>query len=301
MRRIVQVLLLSLLSFAGAAEADLRVFACEPEWAALVRELGHERVRVTTATTAHQDPHHIQARPSLIARLRRADLLLCTGAGLEIGWLPVLQRRAANPRVQAGRPGYFMAADFVTLLDVPDKVDRAMGDVHPQGNPHIHTDPHNLLPVARALGERLARLDPDHAADYRRWTQDFLQRWQQALDGWDRRAHRLRGLRMVTHHKGWTYLGHWLGWTVVARLEPKPGVPPSSAHLAEVLQALERQPADGIVRAAYQPSRAAQWLHQRSGLPVVVLPYTVGGDAEARDLFSLYDDTLTRQERLRHD
>ncbi|RMG53916.1 MAG: zinc ABC transporter substrate-binding protein [Gammaproteobacteria bacterium] len=295
------LLLACILLASPLAVADLRVFACEPEWAALVRELGRDRVQVTAATGALQDPHHIQARPSLIARLRKADLLVCTGADLEIGWLPVLLRRAANPRVQPGQAGHFMATDYVTLLDVPESVDRALGDVHPQGNPHIQTDPHNMLPVARALGARLAELDAGHAADYRQWTEDFLHRWQQALAGWDQRARTLKGLRVVTQHKGWVYLGHWIDWQVVARLEPRPGVPPSAAHLAQVLQTVREHPVDGIVRAAYQPARPAEWLHQRTGLPVVVLPFTVGGSKEARDLFSLYDDTLSRLETLRHD
>lgn len=295
--------LLSLLLLLAAlpAHADLRIFACEPEWAALARELGQDRVHLTVATNAHQDPHHIQARPSLIARLRRADLLVCTGADLEIGWLPVLLRRAANPRVQPGRPGHFLAADHVTLLDVPASVDRALGDIHPAGDPHIHTDPRNFVPIARALGARLAELDPAHAGDYQARTDDFLQRWQKALAGWQRRAQALEGLKVVTHHKGWTYLGHWLQWQVVARLEPKPGVPPSTAHLADVLETLKRNPAQGIVRAAYQPARPAAWLHERTGLPVVVLPYTVGGDDRASDLFGLFDDTLARLEALRHD
>ncbi len=295
------LLLLATLLLTLNAHADLRVFACEPEWAALARELGHDHLHLTTATTAQQDPHHIQARPSLIARLRRADLLICTGADLEIGWLPVLLRRAANPHVQPGKPGYFEATRFVTLLDVPASVDRALGDLHPAGNPHIQTDPRNFLPVARALGERLAQLDPARAEDYRKGTADFLRRWRAALARWNPRARKLRGLKVVTHHKGWTYLGHWLGWQVVARLEPKPGVPPSTAHLAEVLETLKRQPAAGIIRAAYQPARPSRWLHERTGLPAVVLPFTVGGTPQARDLFGLFDDTLSRLETLSHE
>lgn len=286
------ILLLFLAACSIPAQAGLRVFACEPEWAALARELGGTQVKVTAATTARQDPHHIQARPSLIARMRRADLVVCTGAELETGWLPVLLRRAANPAVQPGTPGYFEAARFVTLLDKPVRLDRAAGDLHAAGDPHIQTDPRNIRQVAVALGARLARLDKAQASTYRTRTRDFLDRWDRALQGWNRQAAVLKNLPVVTQHKSWTYLIHWTGMKEVARLEAKPGVPPSSAHLSRVLALMQQQPARAILRAAYQPPRAADWLHERTGIPVVVLPYTVGGNDQARDLFGLFDSTL---------
>lgn len=288
--------ILFLMLFAAPVAAAVNVFACEPEWGALVREIGGERVKVYVATTAQQDPHHIQARPSLIGKLRRADLLVCTGAQLEIGWLPVLLRRAANPRVQPGQPGHFEAAQYVTLLDVPASVDRAHGDVHPDGDPHIHTDPRNIEKVAQALGERLAALDPANAAAWRRDTAAFLERWRTALQSWQQRAEALRGLPVVTQHKSWTYLIHWLGLKEIIRLEPRPGVPPSASHLQQVLATVRQTPVKAILRAAYQPPRAADWLHDKTGIPVLALPYTVGGNARATDLFGLFDDTLTQLE-----
>ena len=281
-----------LFAMVASAHARLNVFACEPEWAALARELGGDEVKVTSATTALQDPHHVQARPSLIARLRRADLLVCTGAGLETGWLPVLLRRAGNPRVQPGRPGYLEAASAVPLLERPARLDRAQGDVHPQGNPHIQTDPHAILAVARRLGDRLAQVDPGHAEHYRARLADFEQRWQQALGHWDEQGRALRGMPVVVQHDGWVYLEHWLGLKRVATLEPKPGVPPSSADLAAVLQKLRQSPARAVIRAAYQDDRPSEWLSRRAGIPELVLPFTVGGDARSGDLFTLYDRTL---------
>lgn len=281
-----------LLGLTTAAQAATRIFACEPEWGALAREIGGKAVKVTVATTALQDPHHVQARPSLIARLRRADLLICSGADLEIGWLPVLLRRAANPRVQPGQPGYVEAASAVPLLERPARLDRAQGDVHPQGNPHIQTDPHNILPVARLLAQRLAEVDAGHAADYQKHLADFEQRWQQALARWDRKGEPLRGMPIVVQHNGWVYLEHWLGLKRVATLEPKPGVPPSSADLAAVLQKIRQTPVKAVIRAAYQDDRPAHWLAQRAGIPELVLPFTVGGDDRSGDLFKLYDRTL---------
>lgn len=274
------------------ARAELRVFACEPEWAALVSELGGDRVDVYSATNAHQNAHYIQARPSLIAKARNADLLVCTGAELEIGWLPLVQRRAGNPAIQPGQPGYFEAADAVEMIGIPQRLDRAEGDVHPRGNPHIHLDPHNISRVAHALGERLAQLDPDSADQYRRATEDFLARWQQAIADWETRAAPLNGMQIVVFHAGWGYLNRWLGLKQVAVLEPKPGIAPNSRHLAAVLQKLENHDPDAIVRAHYQDARASEWLHERTGIPLLELPYTVGASDQAGDLFGLFDSTI---------
>ncbi len=159
----------------------LDIFACEPEWGALATALGGSDVSVFVATTGLQDPHQIQAKPSLIARARNADLVVCTGAELEIGWLPVLLQQSGNAKVQQGQPGNFAAADFVRKLDVPTQLDRAQGDVHAAGNPHIQTDPRNIALVAVALGARLQQVDPAHAAQYAKAQADFSQRWQQAI------------------------------------------------------------------------------------------------------------------------
>lgn len=276
------------------SHAALRIFSCEPEWAALVTELAGEQASVFTATTAHQDVHYIQARPSLIAQVRRADLVLCTGAELEIGWLPVLLRRAGNPKVQPGGDGYFEAADYVEMLEIPQQLDRSEGDVHPKGNPHIHLDPRNMLPIARAVAERLVRLDPEHADQYRARSEDFTQRWEAALAQWQQRADPLKDMPIVVHHNSWVYLNHWLGLHQVATLEPKPGVPPTSRHLAQVLERLKQTPAKAVLRSHFQDTRASNWLHDQTGIAIVELPYTVGGDEQAGDLFGLFDSTLKR-------
>jgi len=279
---------------AAPAHAALRVFACEPEWAALVQELGGPLVDVTTATTAQQDPHQVQARPSLIARLRNADMLVCTGAELETGWLPVLLQQSGNAKVQAGQPANFAAADFVRKLDVPTQVDRSQGDVHAAGNPHIQTDPRNIAAVAPALTRRLAQVDPAHAADYTQRGAAFQQKWQQAMARWTAQAAPLRGVAVVSYHKGYVYLYDWLGVKEVAVLEPKPGIEPSAAHLQAVLETLKTTPARMVVYSAYQDSRASEWLAGHAGIPQVKLPFTVGGTEGAKDLFGLYDDTLAR-------
>ncbi len=285
-----------LLAMASAqpVTAALKIFACEPDWAALAKELGGNDVETYSATTAQQDVHKIQARPSLIAKYRQADLVICTGSELEIGWLPALADKGNNPAVLPGTPGYFEASQYVQRLEIPVRFDRSQGDVHPSGNPHVQTNPRNILPIAQALAERLAALDAAHAADYRQRHEQFAQRWSVALEKWEARAKPLKGIAVVSHHKTWVYLYDWLGIREVVTLEPKPAIPPSAAHLAEVLASVKRSPVRMVVYSAYENSQAAEWLAQRTNIPVVQLPLSVGGAKGAEDLFGLYDVTIDR-------
>jgi zinc/manganese transport system substrate-binding protein len=284
-----------LLILAGTpANAALNVFACEPEWGALAQELGGDLVDVSVATSAMQDPHQIQAKPSLIARARNADLVVCTGAELEIGWLPVLLQQSGNARVRPGQPGNFAAADYVQKLEVPTRLDRADGDVHAAGNPHIQTDPRNIAKVAAALGARLQQIDAAHASQYARRQADFAQRWQQAIARWTAQAAPLKGAPVVSQHKGYVYLYEWLGLKEVAVLEPKPGIEPTASHLQQVLATLKATPARMVIYSAYQDPRAAEWLEKNAKVPAVKLPFTVGGTERAKDLFGLFDDTVAR-------
>jgi zinc/manganese transport system substrate-binding protein len=285
-------MLLALLAL--PAQAALRILACEPEWGALALELGGNLVDVSVATSALQDPHQIQAKPSLIARARNADLVVCTGAELEIGWLPVLLQQSGNARVQPGQPGYFMAADFVRKLEVPAQLDRAQGDVHAAGNPHIQTDPRNIAAVATALGQRLQQLDAAHAGQYAAAQADFSQRWQQAIARWTAQAAPLRGTSVVSQHKAFAYLYDWLGLKEVAVLEPKPGIEPSVSHLQSVLATLKGSAPRCTLYAAYQDPRPAEWLSANAGVPAVRIAFTVGGNQAAKDLFGLFDDTIER-------
>jgi zinc/manganese transport system substrate-binding protein len=279
---------------AGPAFAALNVLATVPEWAALAEELGGDKVKVYAATNALQDPHHVEAKPSLIARARNADLVVATGAELEIGWLPLVTQQAGNPKIQPGKPGYFEATAYVPLLEKPARLDRAEGDVHPGGNPHIQTDPRNIARVAEPLAARFAQLDPDNAAFYQARHKAFAERWAAAVAKWEKQAAPLRGTPILVQHKAFTYLEAWLGLVQVAALEPKPGVEPTTAHLTAVLATLQQRPVKMVIRAAYQSDRASQWVAERAKINAVMLPFTVGGSDGARDLFGLYDDTIAR-------
>ncbi len=283
-----------LVLLATPAHAALRIFACEPEWGALAQELGGSLVDVSVATNARQDPHQIQAKPSLIARARNADLVVCTGAELEIGWLPVLLQQSGNAKIQLGQPGNFAAADYVRKLEIPTQLDRSQGDVHAAGNPHIQTDPRNIAQVAIALATRLQQVDAANAGQYAKAQADFSQRWQQAMARWSTRASPLRGVPVVSQHKAFVYLYDWLGLKEVAVLEPKPGVEPTASHLQAVLSTLKSTPARMVLYSAYQDPRPSEWLSKNAGIPVVKIPFTVGGTDGAKDLFSLFDDTVTR-------
>ena len=276
------------------AAAALNVFVCEPEWGALAKELGGDKVSVYSATTALQDPHRIEARPSLIARIRSADLVVCTGSDLEVGWLPLLFTQSGNAKIQPGSPGFLEASQFVARLEIPKVVDRSLGDIHPGGNPHIHLDPRNIAKVAEVLAERLAQIDPPNAGAYKAGSAAFLQRWKEAIGRWERDGARLKDVPVVVYHKDMSYFISWMGMREAGSLEPKPGLPPTPSHLADLVERMKRDPAKVVVYSAYNSPKAAEFLAERTGIPAVMLPFTIGGTDQAKDLFGLFDDTINR-------
>ncbi|HLW75195.1 MAG TPA: zinc ABC transporter substrate-binding protein [Gammaproteobacteria bacterium] len=287
--RLFKILFLVLvLPLSAPAFADLNVFSCEPHWSALVTEIGGSHVTITTATGAYNDPHFIQARPSLISAMRRADLVVCNGADLEVGWLPVLMQQGARDTVQPGQPGYLDASQYIQLLQVPSRVDRAQGDIHPYGNPHIQTDPHVITAVAPELAQRMEQLDPSNAAEYQKRYADFKARWDAAMKKWEQEAAPLKGMKLIAYHDGWVYMATWLGIDAVGFLEPKPGIPPSPSHLADLLTQIKGEGVAGIIYTPYEDEEAPDWLSDRGGIPKALIPDTVGADGD-KDLFQFYD------------
>ncbi len=286
-------LLLGLLLLSPQAFAQLRVFTCEPEWKSLVEALGGDKVKAFSATTAFQDPHHIEARPSLIAKTRRADLVVCTGAELEIGWLPLLLRQSSNAKVQEGQSGYFLAATQVERIEVPTKTDRSQGDVHASGNPHVFWDPYRLLTIAKALSQRLQTIDDSNSAYYQQQLARFTSTWQSQTKQWESQAASLKGKKAIVYHKNWSYLLQWLKIETMADLEPVPGLPPTSSHLAQLLTKVRNDKPDFILIANYQDDKGAKWLSKKTGIPILRLPFTVGANKQAKDLSLLYSQVLT--------
>lgn len=291
------VFMLALLMASMTSQAQIQVFACEPEWASLVRTLGGEHVDVYSATTNKQDPHFIQARPSLIAKTRRAELLVCTGAELEIGWLPVLLIKSGNASILEGGDGHFLAANYVELDGQQENVDRSHGHVHAAGNPHIHLDPDRLLMVAKQLAKRLGELDSAHVADYQQNLATFTYQWKAKMHEWQNVTSPLQGCGVVVHHDNWLYMLDWMGIKSLAKLEKKPGVPPSSVHLSSLISQLEGQNALGVIYANYQDERASKWLSKKTGLPAVKLSFSPSPE---QSLIDWYDQLVHQLVSLNH-
>lgn len=265
--------LLMLLATLPARAGTLAVVATVPDLAAIAAEVGRERVKVTTLALPSQDPHFVDARPNLALELSRADALLLVGLDLEVGWLPVLLTGSRNPRIQVGAAGYIDASTFVPVLEVPtQKLDRAMGDIHPGGNPHYLYDPRNAVRVALGLSSRFAALDPANAQVYVANAQDFQRRVEAARTSWEQRAAGLRGAKVVTYHRSFVYLADWLGLQIVDTIEPKPGIPPSPASLAQLLTTMQASGVQLILQEEFSPATTAELVRSKSGAKLVRIP-----------------------------
>ncbi len=254
------------------ALAGLKVVATVPDLAAIAKEVGGDKVTVSVMALPTQDPHFVDARPNLALDLSRADMLVLVGLDLEIGWLPTLLTGARNPKVQVGGTGYVDASQFATLLEVPtQKIDRAMGDIHPGGNPHYLLDPKNAVRVATGLGDRMAALDPANAAAYKANAAAFATAVDKARAGWESSLGKLRGKDILTYHKSMVYLATWLGFSVPATIEPKPGIPPAPAHVVSVLQTVQQRSIKTILQEEYYPATTAELVASKTGAKLVRL------------------------------
>lgn len=261
----------------SAPDSALDVVASSSSTGALVREIAGARAELTILAPPDRDLHHLQARPSMIRALRGADLVVALGAEIEVGWLPLAIRQAANPGIQPGRAGYFEAAAQVTLLDVGGPADRALGDVHPSGNPHVNMDPVRMAQVAKALAERLATLDPAHAADYRANADAFARRVDEQVAAWRQRLARPPGA--VAFHKDVVYLLDRFDVPFWGTLEPVPGVPPTASHISGLIDDL-RGRTGVVLSTTYQPDQAPASLAAALGWRQVRLPLEPPLDAD---------------------
>jgi len=268
----------------------LNIFVCEPEWKAFLHSHA-PNATIYSATTGKQDPHYVQARPSLIAKMRQADMAMCSGAELEVGWLPMLQARSNNRAVQNGALSMVYASDFIGMLDTHDHVDRSMGDIHAQGNPHVQFALGQMISLSRSITQRLQKIDPNNAAEYHANSLKFQTQWREKLGQWKRKAAPLRGKHVVGYHQTYRYLYDWLGMHQIADLEPKPGVAPTTAHL-QSLTKLNPKAFDVIVYSSHQDPRAAEWLQEFTAKPVVELPLTVAKDQPLDEMVDQVLDQL---------
>jgi len=296
MKRITHFLLLfSAVTLATPALADVRVVTTTTDLADLVRAVGGEHVRVESICTGEQDPHHVQARPSYMVTVSRADLLVAVGLQLETAWLPGLVTGARNPSVRPGSRGYLEAASFIEPIDVVSgDVDRTQGDIHPDGNPHYWLDPHNLPPMAAGIAERLADLDPDHAAAYRANASAFASELEVRLAAWAERMEPYRGARVVSYHRTFDYFLGRYGLVAVGYVENRPGIPPSPSHLASLMRSMRSDGAALVLHESFYDDAVSERVAREGEARLVVLPVSVGGADDTATTIDLIDHLVSR-------
>ena len=285
----------SVLVSAAPARAALKVITTTQDLESIVREVGADKVEVESLAKGYQDPHFVEAKPSFILKLNRADLLVAVGRELEIGWLPALINQARNAKIQPGANGYLDASSTAKILDVATgSVTRAEGDVHPQGNPHYWTDPENGRRIAKAVQNKLSQLDPANAAFFAQREADFERRLNEGIQRWKAAMAPYKGLKVVTYHRSWPNFADAFALDVVGYVEPKPGIPPSPAHTLDLIQQIKRDNVKLIIIEPYFDPKTPRSIGAQTGAQVVTLAPSVGGDKEITDYFKLFDSNIAK-------
>jgi zinc/manganese transport system substrate-binding protein len=289
------VAMLALVGVVGRAEAKVHVVTTIETFADLSKKIGGDRVEVKSLSRGYMDPHFVEPKPSLVIDLNRADLLVHVGLELEIGWLPPLVLGARNDKIQLGQPGNLDASQQIPVLDVPTtRVDRSMGDIHPQGNPHYWITPDNALIVAREVADRLTAIDGAGAATYQANLKKFQDELARRRGEWEKRAAPLRGMKVVTYHKSWSYVSKWLGLEEVGYVEPKPGIPAPPSHIAALIGLMQRDGVRDIVMESFYPRNTVQLVAEKAGARMLVMPSDVGATPQITDYFALVDAVITK-------
>ncbi len=273
------------------AFAEINVVATLPWIGSLAREIGGDKIKVTVLVKPNQDAHTIEAKPSMILAARKADIIMFNGLDLEIGYLPLIIESSKNPKLMPGRAGSFDCSQFVTVLEKPSSVDRSMGDVHPLGNPHYHYSPSNLLRVAEGMARLLGDADKANAAFYRENYESFARRLKEKEKEW--RMLPLKGRTFVAYHKYFEYLAHEFGFRIIGYIEPKPGIPPSAAHIEELVEAMKKENPAGILVTPAYGREEAESLSSKTGVKAVALPHDVGSLPGTYDLISFWDKVVS--------
>ena len=288
--RTAMLLILSLAVVPFAAAKKLNVITSTTDMAALTQEVGGDRISVESIAKGYQDPHFVEAKPSFLLKLRNADLLISVGLQLEIGWLPPLITQSGNPRIQPGANGYLDASQFAEILEIPTgQVTRAMGDVHPLGNPHYWLDPDNGRRVAKGIASKLGELDPADASFFQQRYDDFAKRLDAAEKGWSAKMAPYRGRKVVTYHRSWPNFAQHFGLDVVGYVEPRPGIPPTPQHSLELIQMMKRDNVKVMLIEPYFDLKTPNSIGRETGAKVLVLYPSVGGEKEITDYFKLFD------------
>ncbi len=289
-RTTIALLALALLAAPLASAKKLNVVTSTTDLAALAQEVGGDRINVESIAKGYQDPHFVEAKPSFLLKLRQADLLISVGLELEIGWLPPLITQCGNARVQVGAPGYLDASQFAEILEKPTgQITRAMGDVHPLGNPHYWLDPDNGRRVAKGIAAKLGELDPQDSSYFQQRFADFDKRLTAAEKNWDDQMKPYRGRKVVTYHTSWTNFARHFGLNVVGYIEPRPGIPPTPQHTIEIIQMMKRDNVKIELIEPYFDLKTPQSIGRETGAQVLVLLPSTGGEKQVTDYFKLFD------------
>jgi zinc/manganese transport system substrate-binding protein len=279
-----------LLGAANPAGAALGVITTTEDLASIAREVGGDKIKVESLSRGYQDPHFVEAKPSLMFKLNKADLLIAVGRELEIGWLPPLITQSRNAKIQPGAAGYLDASLTAKILDIPTgQITRAMGDVHPQGNPHFWLDPDNGRRIAKAVERKLSSMDAANAAYYTQREEDFERRLAAADKGWQAQMAPYKGLKTVTYHRSWPNFADHFGLDVMGYVEPRPGIPPSPSHTLDLIKAMKDQNVKIILVEPYFDLKTPNSIARETGAKVLVLPPSVGGVPEVTDYIKLFD------------
>ena len=288
--------LMALLASPTARSAGkLKIMTATTDLASLAQEVGGDKVEVESIARGYQDPHFVDAKPSFLLKLKRADLLIVVGLELEIGWLPPLINQSTNPKIQVAAPGYLDASRFAKILEIPTgQVTRAEGDVHPLGNPHYWLDPENGLRIAKGIADKLSEMRPEDAAYFAQRDADFEQRLKQADQRWLAEMKPYEGRKIVTYHRSWPNFAEHFHLNVVGYVEPRPGIPPSPQHTVELIQQMKRDNVKVIVVEPYFDLKTPNSIARETGGQVLVLPPSVGGEKEITDYFKLFDYDISK-------
>ncbi|MEP9409849.1 MAG: zinc ABC transporter substrate-binding protein [Candidatus Brocadia sp.] len=290
MKRIYQIfLILFVLGWASVAHAKLNIVATTSDLSAIAREIGKDKVDVVSIAKPTEDPHFVDARPGHIVKLNKADMLIEGGLQLETGWLPNLITGARNPKILAGSPGYLIASTGINVLEVPAALDRAMGDVHPFGNPHFMLDPLNGKIVATHICDRLCQIDPINCSYYKENLENFVKKLHQKFAEWQKILEPFRGTKIVTYHKTFPYFANRFNLNVMGTLEPKPGIPPSPAHVNNLIPMMKSEGAKLILIEQFRERKIPEFVAAQTGAKVVIVPIMAGGTKETGDYLSLFD------------
>jgi zinc/manganese transport system substrate-binding protein len=277
----------------AAAQAKLNVVSSISTLGSLAREVGGDRVNVESLSHGYQDPHFVEPKPSLMLTLNRADLLLHVGLELEIGWLPPLVLGSRNPKIQSGEPGNLDCSQAIPVLDVPTvKIDRSMGDIHPQGNPHYWLPPENARLLAKLIAQRLEQLDSAGQAEYEKNLAAFNAKVDAREKEWAPAVAKMKGTKVATYHKSWTYVSRWLGMEEIGYVEPKPGIPPDPEHLVRLIGAMKQEHATLLLMEDFYNRNTARLVAEKAGAKLLDLPTDVGAKPEITDWFKLVDALL---------